>query len=220
VRAAHDEAELAQAFEALTDPEAEALVIQRLISGRIGNSIALFDKGVPLCWTSAFKARTFPGAFGPSSARKYMSHPDVEPMLTRFGAGTRYHGFAAFDWVLDDATGRLAVIELNSRAVPTIHLSRFAGVDFARSIRDLLAGRAHVQRPPDLPASTPVIAMFPEDFYRASSEPKAPKLEDRELRYRDIPWTDWPLIAYHVRATWKAWKALQAERRSTPRLPA
>jgi hypothetical protein len=215
---ARDDAELGAAFDKLAGRDEEPLVVQRLVAGQVGNTIALYLDGVALCWASAFKARTYPGPFGPSCARQYLTHADVKPMLARFGERTKYRGFVAFDWVLDEATGRLAVIELNTRAVPAIHLSRFAGVDFARSIRDMLAGCAHVQRVPELPSHTPIVAMFPEDFYRASVEPTVTPAGVRELRYRDIPWTDWPLLAYHVRTTYRAWRALAATR--TPTLPA
>jgi len=207
VRAVHVPAELAEAFASVTGDE--PVVLQKLVRGQVGSTIALFDR-TPLCWMSAFKARTFPGPYGPSSARRFMSHADVEPLLEAFGAASQYRGFAAFDWILDEATQRLAVIEVNTRAVPTIHMGRFAGVDFAASIRAMLAGTRAVQRPPAMPDDAPVIAMFPEDFYRAAVDKAAPPPAHREPRWRDVPWTDVPLLAYHVRATMKAWRAERA----------
>jgi hypothetical protein len=165
---------------------------------------------------SAFKARTYPGPFGPSSARKFTNHPDVEPLLAAFGACTGYRGLCAFDWVLDETTQRLAVIELNARAVPTIHMGRFAGIDFASSIRDMLSGESRVQRAPAVAEDAATVAMFPEDFYRASVE-KRTEWGSREWRYRDIPWGDLPLLAYHVRTTYRAWRAEVAARREAER---
>ncbi|HZS37240.1 MAG TPA: hypothetical protein VFF06_10450 [Polyangia bacterium] len=200
VRAAADDAELARAFLELDD--GAPLVLQRFHQGRIGNSVVLFQEGRPICWMSAYKSRTWPGPFGPSSARQFMSHADVEPILAAFGALTGYHGFGAVDWVCDAVTGRLVILEFNARPVPTIHMSRLAGVDFSSSIAAMLAGRAEVQRPPER-APGPIVRMFPEDVYRAATE-KQP-LELAGLlpwpgRYSDVPWSDPPLLAWHLRA--------------------
>jgi hypothetical protein len=218
VRAAANAREVEEAFAALAREGDEPVVMQKLIAGPVGSSIALFDRGKARCWMSAFKARTFPGPFGPSSARRFMTHPEVEPLLEAFGAASAYRGFAAFDWVLDETTGRLAVIELNARAVPTIHMGRFAGVDFAKAIRAMLTGGEGVQRPPALAPDAPIVAMFPEDFYRAAIEKdRRDEAKIREIRYRDIPWSDVPLLAYHVRTTIKAWRAETAASRARAR---
>jgi biotin carboxylase len=195
VRLAASADEFAAAFAAVVDGgDGGAIVLQKFIDGPIGNTIALFDRGRAICWMSAYKVRTWPGPFGPSSARRFMSHPDAEPMLHAIGGLTGYHGFCALDWVCD-AAGRLIAIELNARPVPTIHLCRAAGVDFSRAVRGLLDGGGAVQRPPALGDGAPVIAMFPEDLYRASTEKSGASFG----WLRDVPWADWPLCAWHWR---------------------
>jgi hypothetical protein len=170
---------------------------------------------------SAYKTRTWPGPFGPSSARQFMSHRDVEPMLEALGALTGYHGFAALDWVCDARTGRLVVLELNARPVPTIHMSRLAGVDFAASIAAMLAGRAEPQRPPELPPDGPVVRMFPEDVYRAGAERQPIGLLEWlpwPGRYTDVPWTDGPLLAWHLRTLFRAQRQALAAKRQGAQL--
>ncbi len=188
--------ELESAFAALQD--GVPLVAQRFVDGPIGNTVVLFDRGVPICWHSAFKVRTWPGPFGPSSARRFMSHPDVEPLIRSVGARSGYHGFCALDWVLD-GDDRLQIIELNARPVPTIHMGPLAGVDFARAVRELLDGVPRVQ--PPRPRVERVVPMFPEDVWRAASENSLSLAAWLPWpgRFSDVPWNDPPLLLHHLR---------------------
>jgi predicted ATP-grasp superfamily ATP-dependent carboligase len=196
VRLVRDDAELDAAFAALAG--GVPLVAQRFVPGPIGNTVVLFDRGVPICWMSAFKVRTWPGPFGPSSARQFMSHRDVEPIIRAVGARSGYHGFAAVDWVLDES-GRLQIIELNARPVPTIHMGPLAGVDFSRAVRELLAGVPRVQQP--RPRAARVIPMFPEDVWRAATEQTLSLASWLPWpgRFTDVPWHDPPLLLHHLR---------------------
>lgn len=190
VRLVEKEGELAAAWQALAMP-GEVLVAQRFVSGAIGNTVFYCHRGAPTAWMSAFKVRTWPGPFGPSSARRFAALPTVAPLLARLGELTGYHGFGALDWVLDEA-GELHLIELNARPVPTIHMAPLAGVDFAAAIRESLDGTP-VMRPPP-PPSDAVHPMFPEDVLRAASE--------KTVSFgavRDVPWSDPALVLYHLR---------------------
>jgi glutathione synthase/RimK-type ligase-like ATP-grasp enzyme len=192
VRLVDDLATLDDAWRELSGSGQE-IVAQRFVDGPIGNSVFLMDHGRPICWMSAFKVRTFPGPFGPSSARRFMTHEDVEPLLSRLGALTGYHGFGAVDWVL--AEDHLQLIELNARPVPTIHMGAHAGVDFARAVRGMLAGAPTVQAPPAPPADAPIYPMFPEDIWRAATENA---VDVREWVRLDLPWRDPQLLWHHL----------------------
>ena len=196
VRLVRDAHELDASFAALAD--GLPVVAQRFIEGAIGNTVVLFDRGVPICWMSAFKVRTWPGPFGPSSARQFMTHADVEPLIRAVGARSGYHGFCALDWVLD-AHDRLQIIELNARPVPTIHMGALAGVDFSRAVRELLAGVPCVQSP--RPRARRVVPMFPEDVWRAASEHSLSLAAWLPWpgRFTDVPWHDPPLLLHHLR---------------------
>jgi predicted ATP-grasp superfamily ATP-dependent carboligase len=209
VRLAHSDEELSAAWPELAG---DLVVVQRFIEGPIGNSVVLFHRGAPICWMSAFKVRTWPGPFGPSSARRFMTHPEVEPLLRKVGTLTQYHGFAAVDWVLD-GDGHLRVIELNARPVPTIHMGPLAGVDFARALRESLAGTPTVHAPPDPPADAPVYPMFPEDVYRAAAEDNLSIASWLPVpgRFTDLPWQDPPLLWHHLRSFLRAAREAQKQ---------
>jgi hypothetical protein len=127
-----------------------------------------------------------------------MSHADVEPLIRAVGAHSGYHGFCALDWVLGEDDG-LHVIELNARPVPTIHMGPLAGVDFARAVRELLAGVPRVQ--PPRPRIDRVVPMFPEDVWRAASENTLSVAAWLPWpgRFTDVPWGDPPLLMHHLR---------------------
>jgi predicted ATP-grasp superfamily ATP-dependent carboligase len=203
VRLVRERAELARAW-ADVGGGAEPVVAQRFVEGPVGNTIFLMQRGRPIAWMSAYKARTFQGPFGPSSARRFMAHDDVAPLLARIGALTGYHGFGAVDWI-HGADDRLHTIELNARPVPAIHMGPRAGVDFARAVREMLAGEATVQVPPAPPDDAPVHPMFPEDVYRAATEGRELRdwLPARPTR-SDVPWTDPPLLLHHLRTFYRA----------------
>jgi hypothetical protein len=182
--------------EAVPSGTPASIVAQRFLDGPVGNTVFLFDRGRPICWMSAFKVRTWPGPFGLSSARRFMTHPDVLSLLERVGALTGYHGFGALDWIL--AGSRLQLIELNARPVPTIHLGPLAGVDFSRAVRELMAGAPSVQAPPDPPRDAPVVPLFPEDLWRSACEHRLPA-SDWLRRPHDVPWSDPRLLWFHLR---------------------
>jgi len=183
-------------------------VVQEMIQGPIGNTAALFVHGRPVTWMTAYKVRTWPGSFGPSSARRFVDRPEMAPVLARLGQHTGYHGFLALDWierapVAAGVPGELAFIELNARPVPAIQMAPLVGVDFAAAIPGLFGERVSVQ----VPLVTARIAaetfpMFPQDFFRAVTKRDQAQLEawaTGSHPFDDVPWDDPGLIAWHTR---------------------
>ncbi len=201
VRRARDVAELEEAARELGD--GSDVVVQAFVEGRLGNTAALFQHGRPVAWLSAFKARTWPGAFGPSCARQLAAPPDVEALLTTLGEALGYHGFGAVDWIASLQTQKLTLLELNARPVPALHLGARDGVDFA------VAARAFVRGEPVPPFAAralrddePVTPLFPQDFYRAVAEDDTAALrgwQAKVARFDDVPWDDPPLLAHYLR---------------------
>jgi hypothetical protein len=194
------------------------VVLQRFVDGRLGNTAALFSKGQLLASMSAFKSRTWPGAFGPSSARQFTHEDQIDVLLERFGSQTNYDGFCAFDWILN-SDDQINVIELNARPVPALHMATRVGVDFSEAIREFLLARSAPDRlraAPQCPSRTrneAIFPMFPEDFQRAIAEADDAGLArflPGEIGYDDIPWDDAPFLAHVLRrrATRRAFERL------------
>jgi len=178
---------------------AEPVVVQELVRGKVGNTLALFGRGQAMHWLSSVKARTWPGPYAPSCAKQVIDHPEIEPMLDAIGRMTGFHGFAAIDWIIDEHTGRLVALELNARPAPGIHLGEQLATDFAPAVRRFAAGsteRSQHAAPPNR-----VVSMFPEDLFRAVTEKDEAFLvrwrSDHALR-SDVPSDDPPLLAYYL----------------------
>lgn len=215
VRKVVDPSELTAAWSGL---RAERVVLQRYIEGRLGNTAVLFSKGRLLASMSAFKSRTFPGPFGPSSARQLMHDEQIDALLDGFGSKSRYDGFCAFDWILDPG-GNLEVIELNARPVPALHMAKHVGVDFSEAISEFMKARVssqHFEPRRQRSWSTrneAILPMFPEDFQRAIAEADERGISrflPGEAGYDDIPWDDPPFLAHVLRrrATRRAFERL------------
>ena len=120
-------------------------------------------------------------------------------MLDAIGRMTGFHGFAAIDWIIDERTARLVVLELNARPAPGIHLGEQLACDFAPAVARFAAGST--ERSPRTAPPSRVVSMFPEDLFRAVTEKDEAFLarwrSDHALR-SDVPDDDPPLLAYYL----------------------
>lgn len=205
VRKVDDDSELIGAWSELRADH--RVVLQRYVEGQLGNTAALFSKGRLLASMSAFKSRTWPGAFGPSSARRFVHDTSIDGFLERFGSQSEYDGFCAFDWILG-SDNALKLIELNARPVPALHMAKHVGVDFSEAIAVFLNARSSsddVKPEPQRPLpirNAAIFPMFPEDFQRAIAEADQDGLArflPDGLGHDDIPWDDPPFLAHVLR---------------------
>src|SRR5580692_686254 len=79
-------------------------------------------------------------------------------------------GFLGFDFILEEATQKAFLIEINPRATPTCHLSLGAGHDLCAAFAEVITGREAPIRP-KVKSKRLVIfrvgmpAGLPDDFY-------------------------------------------------------
>lgn len=194
--------DLAELPEIWSQLEGGTVVAQKFIPGKLGSSCGLLHRGKPLAWASSEKVRTWPGTFGPSTARRIYAHPDIEKAFERFGAATQYHGFAAFDWIVD-ADNNFRIIEMNARPTNVTRLGALAGTNWELAIQSMLNGGEAVYPPAAQPVDTRVVALFPEDIMRAItrdgfSRDVVASWIPRRGRYNDIPWRDPKVLAGYV----------------------
>lgn len=196
-----------------TEPPQEEYVLQAVIPGKSGSTSILYDHGRPVCWFSYFMERTWPNRFGPANLIRVCDHPDVETLAGGIGGITRFHGLSGFDWMLDERTGRLALLEFNPRPTPIYHLGLLAGVDFSAALAQwICGGRVHLPRRPEPPPRT--MRLFPQALDWAIDNGSAAEL----LRaFGDAPWSDPLLLLAQLRLV--AGRHLPGRRHGTARVP-
>lgn len=187
----------------------QPVMVQQYVTGLRGQTEVLFDHGRPLCWESSYTLSSWPTELAASCVRQVMDHPAIEPLLTGIGALTGFHGFGGVDWVVDQSTGQLSLIEFNARPTPGWHTSKdlpaaltgmFNGALEARPSLPATAPQARAPSPDGSAASEDARAsrvyMFPQCAYRAIDDLNLPLL----IRAcSNLPWNDPGLLLALVR---------------------
>jgi predicted ATP-grasp superfamily ATP-dependent carboligase len=170
VRSAKNSEELLAVHTSVGSPK--KFILQKLVTGQVGITEMLLDRGEPLAWISSYKYQTLYGKFGPSCARQFMVHPDMEGIIQQIGKMTHFHGLCGFDWIHHKEEDAIYVIEFHARPSSGFYFGEVCHVNFAEGIRNMLSGKKTVQRPVvSLPASKPKIAyMFPQHISRCIKE--------------------------------------------------
>lgn len=200
VRKVETPAELPAAFAPWAT--VQPLLVQQLMTGCLGASEILYDRGQLRCWFASYLDGCWPPPYGPSSIRGVMTHPRMEEILQRLGSMLGYHGFCGIDWFHDPRDDSLVVLEFNPRPTTSYHLGHFAGVDFARSLRGMLQGKPVVQRPNGVGRRPQRVYLFPQHLQRCVVAG-----ELGELRHwlpfaaaHDVPWDEpWILLRHLLR---------------------
>lgn len=176
-----------------------SVVIQELIDGRVCSASALYRDGVLLGFYSYFRFRTW-GQFGSSTAIKFKAFPQLAGILERLGRISRFDGLCGIDFMHDESTSTIYLLEQNFRPTLTMLLGPRVGVDFVPLLRDWDHPRAHplLQNA----AVQTVVPLFPSDIARAISQRDLPVL----LRWlidprwiREAGWYDRKLLAHNAR---------------------
>ena len=178
---------------------ASSVVVQKLIQGKICSAAALYKDGVLLGFYSYFRSRTW-GSFGSSTAIKFQVFPELAGALQRLGQISKFDGLCGIDFMHEESTSKIYILEQNFRPTLTMLLGPKAGVDFVSLLRDW----DHPRGIPVLqqPAVQSVVPLFPSDVVRAISQRDLPIL----LRWlvdprwiREVGWHDRKLLAHNFR---------------------
>jgi hypothetical protein len=193
VRRAATPQELLSAFDSLA-PAGE-YTVQRFLAGRSGCTDALFDHGVPRCWTSAYMLDQWPTPFDPATVRQPVSAPGVAAMLRAVGAATGFHGLGGVDWI-EDEDGTLLFLEFNARVTHVVGPARPA---FGREIGAMLAGAP--AQPHEVVLPPRLVPVFPAHFIRALKSNRAGLLQWLPLRASsaDLDWRDGGVLGAELR---------------------
>ncbi len=154
-------------------------IIQQFIKGTLVSTVNLAVDG-EIKGQVVFRAlRTVPTSGGTSSYRETVSSPEAELFDARLIKHLNWTGFICFDYMEDEATGKLYLIDCNPRIAAGVILGHFAGVD--------------------------LMGAFAE-FVKANEIPSLPRQQDGircKLNFLDIGWLLYNLIDKNLTAQQK-----------------
>jgi len=140
-------------------------VMQSFMPGIPAMRTASTWQGQVLEGVSFAAEQVYPPGTGPSTMVRYVDNAEMADTVRRLVAALGCSGFMSFDFMLDETTGRAALIEANPRPIGTTSLGRLFGHDPCAPLLAHLAGEhpIPVQLEIDGP---PVIALFPKEMER------------------------------------------------------
>jgi glutathione synthase/RimK-type ligase-like ATP-grasp enzyme len=165
--------------------EQSAFLVQRYVEGRVGGTTMLLDHGAPVRWFSFYKLFNWPTPFSPSGGGEMMSDSQVERLVELIAPLHGFHGPCSIDWIHENGTGRIFLLEFNPRVTPNAYRGAHVGADFATAFRAMADGSAPVPMRGGNPGRT--FEMFPEAAFRAFEDAN-PLLLRRCLT--DAPYSD------------------------------
>lgn len=176
------------------------LMVQEYIPGPVASCQVVSARGVPLAWATSYKIRTWPGAFGPSSAVRFEPVQGIEEQVMRIVSALHFHGALSVDFIVDRRTGEPVIIEVNARPAGLMTRGHRAGVDFAAALRQMLFGTPPVTHTRGT-RRVVTAGLYPQDLVRCAEERAWGSLRDwlRLNTLRDIPWGDPAVLAHHTK---------------------
>jgi hypothetical protein len=136
-----------------------------------------------------------PAPTGPSTMVRFTENAEMAETARRLVAALGCSGFMSFDFMLDEATGRAALIEANPRPIGTTHLGRLFGHDPCAPLLACITGEQ--PRPAAAPITKPrTIALFPKDIER---EPHNLRRLRADGVYHDVPSDEPAVMAMYLR---------------------
>ncbi len=155
--------EVAAAGRALQFP----LLAQQFISGRRVVLDLFCSGGNLLGWLSSYSIAQHRGPFSYSTARHFLPMPKLRPLAETIAACSRFEGFCGVDCLEENSTGRIYLLEFNSRLTSGWRNARHCGVDVAPAVAAWVNHSPPSPAPLAVPGDGDVLAhYFPTDLAR------------------------------------------------------
>lgn len=164
-------------------------------------SLQRYIEGWPACRTVAcrdgevlaglnLRALQTSSETGPSTVIRPIDNREMTEIAAHIVRRLRLSGLIGFDFIVETATGRPFLIELNARATPTCHLSLSDDTDLAGALAASVSGKP--RRRLGAKAWPSTIALFPQELWRD------PNSEYLRLSHHDVPWDNPKFIAAYA----------------------
>jgi len=171
-------------------PTETAIDVQRPITGRPAMFAAVAMQGRMIAGFAGVTQQTC-AANGPSSIVWIGADAEMERVSATLIHALGATGFIAFDFMIEDATGDIYLLECNPRPIPVCHLGSRIGVDLCAALRAALSNKGYISAA-DVEGET--ITLFPQEWQR---NPDGVAKTDN---YIDIPLDDPALLCAMVNA--------------------
>jgi hypothetical protein len=166
---------------------------QRFAAGRPANCAVACWQGEVLACTcvEVLHART---AVGASTVVRRIDNQLMAESAALLVRELGLSGLCGFDFLIDDATGAVHLLECNARATPLCHLDFGPGQDpLAALMRHVFRGRVSEA---DRRVSSDTVAFFPQFWLL---EPASPLFK---TCHHDVPWSEPDLVRELVKTPW------------------
>ena len=178
--------------------------VQAFVAGRPANCVVSCQQGEVLAIIQAEVLATRHPT-GPAAVVRIVDQAEMAAAARRIVARCGMSGFCGLDFVIEEATGALHLIEMNPRITPLGHLALDRGRDPVGALVARHVGRGGPARAPTTAAE--VVAFFPQAWWLDPANP------DLAAAYHDVPWTEPGLVRELVRLSpWdRGWLARRIE---------
>ncbi len=170
-----------------------AVVVQSHIDGRPANSAVICWKGEVLA-SIAVEVANAQGATGPATIVRVVDSPEMLLAAQRLARRLGLSGFFGLDFMIEEGTADLYLIELNPRCTPLSHLQLGPGSDLMAAFTAKISGMPMREALPVTESNT--IAYFPQACHWD------PKSELLQSSFHDVPWEEPELVQELLRLPW------------------
>jgi glutathione synthase/RimK-type ligase-like ATP-grasp enzyme len=156
-----------------------AISLQEYIVGRPANRAVVCHRGEVLAGLSVEALQTM-DATGPATVIRVIDSPEMSDAAARMVRHLGLSGFVGFDFMLEAATGRAYLIEMNGRPTQICHLALDADSDMIGALAARFPSVALRRTIPNIDSRT--VALFPQESWR---DPNSVHLISA---FHDVPW--------------------------------
>jgi hypothetical protein len=173
------------ALRAWTRREIPTLSVQSYVDGWPANIGVACWKGEVLASICAESVAT-ESATGPSTVARVINNPEMLEAASKVVAALGISGLVGFDFMIEAATGRAWMIEMNPRCTPICAVRLASPRDLPEALTARLANRSLHERPPR--TERDIVVFFPDTW---RNDPSSQFLRSG---YHDVPWEQPQLV--------------------------
>ncbi|MBV8115459.1 MAG: ATP-grasp domain-containing protein [Silvibacterium sp.] len=131
--------------------------------------------------------------YGPATVVRLIDNRDVLAAAEKLARRFQLSGLFGLDFILEAATGKAYLLEMNARATQTCHLQMGPGRNLIEPLVDELLGMPQQTSSTASARVLDTIALFPAEWKRDSAS------HFMKSGYHDVPWEEPELIRYSLR---------------------